>query len=221
MRTFVAIIGAITLAIVVSLVIAYNRPNTSTPEPEEQKSDTNKTADIPATKLMTFDEVKSGAVQVEMEIAGRGTFLLELYPKAAPKTVEHFVSLCKSGFYNGILVHRVEPGFVFQAGDPTSKSVDAAKLKGKTSNEVAEEFGLGKGGSGQSVPLEAKLPNSAMSVGLARSSDPNSGDSQFYVNLSSNSSLDGKYCSFGRVIGGQDLASKVQIGDKITRMTVK
>src|ERR1051325_210751 len=78
---------------------------------------------------------------VEMTVQKRGTVVIELYPKAAPKTVEHFMDLVKKGFYNGILVHRVEPGFVVQAGDP------------KTKTGGADAPGVGGGGSGKDIPL--------------------------------------------------------------------
>jgi cyclophilin family peptidyl-prolyl cis-trans isomerase len=104
---------------------------------------------------------------------------------------------------------------VFQAGDPTSKKLKPEQLRGKSTEQVATEFELGIRGSGTTVPLEARLPNAANSLGLARSADPNSGDSQFYVNLSDNHSLDGGYCVFGRILSGQDVAASVQIGDRI------
>src|SRR5579871_717267 len=77
-----------------------------------------------AKNTLSFDQARQGAVTVVMDIEGKGQITLELYPKVAPKTVEHFVGLCKKGFYNGILFHRVvlqpQP-FVVQAGDPASK----------------------------------------------------------------------------------------------------
>ena len=234
MRAFLAIAGLIAVALVVAVAIAFFRPNSSsTPpaevEPEPVSKPTTKTKTQPGAatptaaqpgsdRMMTFDEAKAGAVRARIVVDGRGTIGVELYPKAAPKTVEHFLSLCKQHFYDGILVHRVEPDpafQLFQAGDPASKQVDPKQLQGKTTAQVASEFQLGGGGSGASVPLEARLPNVAYSLGLARSADPNSGDSQFYVNLSNNNALDGQYCVFGRVVEGQDVAAKVQIGDRI------
>jgi cyclophilin family peptidyl-prolyl cis-trans isomerase len=239
MRTFLAIAGLIVAAIAVAVIIAFLRPNSSStppsevetkpPAPTETKPPANAGAKAPNQSktttspplpgpMLTFDQAKQGAVRVRLEIEGRGSIVMELYPKAAPKTVAHIISLCKQHFYNGILVHRVEtnPSFrLFQAGDPASKALDPKQIRGKTTAQVAEDFQLGGGGSGATVPLEATLPNSADSVGLARSQDPDSGDSQFYVNLSDNNMLDGKYCVFGRVIKGKDVAEKVEIGDRI------
>jgi cyclophilin family peptidyl-prolyl cis-trans isomerase len=145
---------------------------------------------------------------------------LELYPKAAPKTVAHFIELAKKGFYEGILFHRVEEGFVAQAGDPTSKKYQPSDLAGMTSEQVTEKYQLGGAGSGENVPLEAKLPHLANSIGLARADPPDSGDSQFYINLKDNAPLDSEYCVFGRIVSGADVAPKIKIGDRIKRLSV-
>ena len=145
---------------------------------------------------------------------------IEMYPKAAPKTVEHVVELCKKNFYDGILFHRVVSGFVAQAGDPDSKHFKSSELKGLTSDEVSAKFHLGSGGTGAKIPLEVGLPHAQFSVGLARSQEENSGDCQFYLNLNANSNLDSSYCVFGRIISGQEIAADIQIGDKITRFSV-
>ena len=161
---------------------------------------------------MTFEAAKQGAVKATLEVEGKGTIVMELYPKAAPQTVAHFVELCKQHFYDGLKFHRVEPNFVIQGGDPESKN---------TSVEEFESKGIGSHGSGKMVPLEAALPHKQYSVGLARSSDPNSGDSQFYINLNDNASLDGQYCVFGMVVQGQDVPAKVEKGDVIKSITVQ
>ncbi len=171
-----------------------------------------------ATK--TFDEVKKDAVQATLEVEGRGTMKLELYPEAAPKTVAHIVSLCKKDFYKGILFHRVMSGFVAQAGDPESKKYQPSDLQGLDEKAIGEKYHLGGGGSGSSVPLEKGLPHSEFSIGLARSNAEDSGDSQFYINLNNNNNLDAAYCVFGRITSGQDVATAIQAGDRITRFSV-
>jgi len=140
---------------------------------------------------------------------------VQLLRSDAPKTVEHFVELAKKGFYKGILFHRFEPKFVIQGGDPESKKVDGGKIADLPSAEVGRQFGLGSGGSGSNVPLEAKVSHVRGTLGLARSQDPNSGDSQFFFNLNDNLFLDGKYCAFGKVIKGLDVMDKLRQGDKI------
>jgi cyclophilin family peptidyl-prolyl cis-trans isomerase len=158
-----------------------------------------------------LEKFKEGAIRATLEIENRGAMTLELYPKAAPKTVEHIVALARKGFYDGIKFHRVVPGFVIQAGDPESKEIGP---------EAFESHQVGTHGSGKMVPLEANLSNLQDSLGLARAQDPNSGDSQFYINLADNTPLDGQYCVFGRIVRGADIAPKVRVGDRITRLRI-
>lgn len=163
-----------------------------------------------------------GAINATMSVAGRGDIVIALYPKAAPKTVAHFVNLIKSGFYNGILFHRVVPGFVVQAGDPASKSYTPQEVAAKDDGQ-GSTIGLGGGGSGQNVPFEnSGLKNEPGTLAMALSGpQTDTGDSQFFINLVANPSLDGDYCVFGKVVKGMDVVNKIQRGDKITRMTVQ
>src|SRR5437773_1441462 len=119
-----------------------------------------------------------------------GTILVELYLAQAPGTVTNFVSLAQSGFYTNLTWHRIIKGFVIQTGDPTTK------------NGGGDRSTWGQTGSSQTVPLEIDptLHNNVGYLGMARSSEPNSGSSQFYINLANNNSLDGNYTVFGKVI---------------------
>ena len=187
---------------------------------EEQKTKSQAIAGAP-DRQNAFDAVKTGAVRAKLEFEGRSPMTLEFYPQAAPKTVAHITDLIKQHFYDGILVHRVEPGFVIQAGDPESKKLKSDDLRGLSSEDVTNKFHLGAAGSGKTVPLEAKLPHLQYSLGLARSTAEDSGDSQFYINLNDNgTSLDGKYCVFGRIIEGQKTADDIKIGDRIKSFTL-
>jgi cyclophilin family peptidyl-prolyl cis-trans isomerase len=125
-----------------------------------------------------------------------GNIEVELYPALAPKTVANFISLAQSGFYKNLVWHRIVKGFVIQTGDPNSRNA------GGNNNT------WGQGGSLQTVPLEidSSLRNLSGYLGMARSSDPNSGSSQFYINLADNRSLDGNYTVFGKVITGMNVA---------------
>jgi cyclophilin family peptidyl-prolyl cis-trans isomerase len=163
---------------------------------------------------------KESNPMVSMVIAKRGTITIALYPKAAPKTVAHFLELVNKKFYDGILFHRLAEGFVAQAGDPKSKEIDGAKIANIPSDQVPQEFGLGNGGSGKTVPLEAKLPHERGTLGLARSGRPDSGDSQFFFNLKDNHTLDAGYCVFGKITKGLDVMDKIRQGDKITSIRV-
>ncbi len=158
--------------------------------------------------------------RVSMVIEKRGTVVLELFPKDAPKTVANFLDLVNKKFYDRVLFHRVVSKFVVQAGDPKSKSVNGALLADIPDTEVGPRFGLGAGGSGKTVPLEANRPHLHGTLGLARSMDPNSGDSQFFINLNDNHPLDYKYCVFGRVVKGMDVVDKIRQGDRIQSIRV-
>ena len=130
----------------------------------------------------------------------QGTFEVELFPKAAPKTVANFVNLAKTGFYNNLVWHRIVKGFAIQIGDPTSR------------NGGGDTSRWGSTGSSQTVPLETSTSlvsdgyvNEVGYLGMARTSDPNSGSSQFFINLADNSFLNGQYTVFGKVTSGMDV----------------
>jgi cyclophilin family peptidyl-prolyl cis-trans isomerase len=128
-----------------------------------------------------------------------GSMEVELFPNAAPQTVANFVNLSKSGFYDNLVWHRIVAGFVIQTGDPLTR------------NGGGNRSLWGTGGSSKTVPLEtnSSLHNYVCYLGMARSSDPNSGTSQFYINLKNNTSLDGSYTVFGRVISGMNVANDI------------
>jgi cyclophilin family peptidyl-prolyl cis-trans isomerase len=134
----------------------------------------------------------------------QGTFEVELFPKAAPKTVANFISLANTGFYNNLVWHRIVKGFAIQIGDPTSR------------NGGGNPSMWGSTGSSQTIPLETSrtlvgegFVNDIGSLGMARTSDPNSGSSQFFINLANNSFLNGQYTVFGRVVAGMDVVDKL------------
>ncbi len=132
----------------------------------------------------------------------KGTIKFELYEKEAPVTTKNFIELAQKGFYNGLIFHRVEPGFVIQGGDPK---------------------GNGTGGSGKTIPLEIapSLTHRKGAVGMARSQDPNSASSQFYICLEDAKFLDKNYAVFGQVTEGQDVAGKIKKGDRILKATIQ
>lgn len=130
-----------------------------------------------------------------------GSIEAELYPNEAPKTVARISELAKKGFYDGLTFHRVVPGFVVQGGDPK---------------------GDGTGGSGQNLPAEFNSHKHVEgTLAMARASDPNSADSQFYISLGSHSHLDNNYTVFGKVTKGMDAVKQIKVGDKMTKVTVK
>ncbi len=141
----------------------------------------------------------------------KGTFEFETYPNEAPRTVEHIVNLVKKNFYNGLRFHRVEPGFVIQAGDPNTRDYTKKDL-------------WGTGGSGTPVgvsELSRKHKHVTGAVAMAHPGNPAKADAQFYVMLGDRPSLDGKYVVFGQVISGFDVPAKIRVGDVIKKMYVK
>jgi peptidylprolyl isomerase len=130
-----------------------------------------------------------------------GTMAFEMYPAVAPRTVARISELIDNGFYNGIIFHRVVADFVVQAGDPT---------------------GSGDGGSGRTIAAEfSHLHYIRGSVGMARDDDINSNDSQFFICITDQPHLDGKYTIFGQVIRGADILDKIRQGDKILSMRLE
>ena len=131
-----------------------------------------------------------------MYIENYGSIVIELYPNVAPNTVNNFISLVKSGFYDNNTMHRLMPGFVLQGGDPD---------------------GIGSGGPGYTIDgeftsnnFENNLSHTKWVVSMARASgDPNSAGSQFFICLDDATSLDGDYASFGNVIDGYDVIENI------------
>jgi len=141
---------------------------------------------------------KQPAATVETSM---GTFKIRLYTDQAPITAGNFVKLVKQHFYDGLIFHRVVPGFVIQAGDPYCSSKDPA-----------EQEKCGQGGPGWTIPLEIApglKHDQAGMVAMARTQDPNSAGSQFYITLAPTPQLDGKYAVFGQVIDGLDVVMAI------------
>ena len=157
----------------------------------------------------------AAAPTVEMLVEKRGIIRIELLPKEAPKTVAHILALIDRRFYNGILFHRVEAGFVAQAGDPESRKVDGEKLASLTPAEVSQTYRLGIGGSGKTVPLEAVATCVRGTIGLGHGAGEDSGDSQFFFNLGNNHRLDNQYTVFGKVVRGAEVMDSIRQGDRI------
>ncbi|HVZ80272.1 MAG TPA: peptidylprolyl isomerase [bacterium] len=129
----------------------------------------------------------------------QGNFKAELFSDV-PITTQNFADLVSKGFYNGLTFHRYEPNFVIQGGDP---------------------LGTGMGGSGKTIPLEITAhQHVAGALGMARSQDPNSASSQFYVCLADAHFLDNNYAVFGQVIEGMDTVLKLRKSDKMLKVTL-
>ncbi len=176
------------------------------------------------TSTKTGKSQKSTLPIATIEMENGGIIKFEMYPDTAPKTVAHITELIQKGFYNpvprkvtwllipsgqsttailnnAVTFHRVIPGFMAQGGDPS---------------------GTGTGGSGVNIPAEFNARKHVRgTVAMARTQDPNSADSQFYICFGDQPHLDGQYTVFGQVIQGMDVVDKIHQGDKIKKMTVQ
>lgn len=135
-----------------------------------------------------------------------GRVIIELRPDLAPNHVARVKELTRQGFYNGLKFHRVIPGFMAQTGDPR---------------------GDGTGGSGKNLDAEFSSERFVRgTIGAARTNDPNSADSQFFINFAETPHLNGQYTVWGKVVSGMDLVDGIAKGeppanpDKIIKMTV-
>ena len=132
---------------------------------------------------------------VTIEMENGSVIKAELYPETAPNTVNNFISLVKKGFYNGVIFHRVIPGFMIQGGDPQ---------------------GVGTGGQGYSIcgefsanGFENGLKHTRGVLSMARAMDPDSAGSQFFIMTDPAPHLDGQYAAFGQVIDGLDTVDAI------------
>ncbi|HXI83067.1 MAG TPA: peptidylprolyl isomerase [Verrucomicrobiae bacterium] len=132
-----------------------------------------------------------------------GKMVIEFYDKDAPKTVANFKKLAQQNFYDGTAFHRIIDGFMIQGGDPLSKD--------------PQNPGVGTGGPGYKIAAEFNTNKHVLGVvSMARSSDPDSAGSQFFICLGDASFLNGQYTAFGKLIAGVDVLKK--IGGASTKM---
>ena len=147
------------------------------------------------TSPVQAGEVEKKNPLVTVDLGELGTIKIELYPEIAPNTVNNFISLVQQGYYDGVIFHRVIPGFMIQGGDPT---------------------GTGTGGPGYSIKGEFSqngFPNSLKHgrgvISMARTSIPDSAGSQFFIMVADAPHLDGAYAAFGQVIEGMEVADQI------------
>lgn len=140
------------------------------------------------------EKVKENPI-VTITMANEEKVVLELYPKVAPNTVANFVSLAKEGKYDGLIFHRVIPGFMIQGGDPSGDgtggpgyTIDGEFSNNDFTNDLKHERGV---------------------ISMARSGDPNSAGSQFFIMVKASANLDGDYAAFGKVTKGMDVVDTI------------
>jgi peptidylprolyl isomerase/peptidyl-prolyl cis-trans isomerase B (cyclophilin B) len=144
------------------------------------------------------EEAENSQVRIATD---KGDMVVRLFPGDAPMHSAAFLKLVKSGFYDGLAFHRVEPGFVIQGGDPD---------------------GNGTGGPGYHLKAEfSERPHVRGTLAMARASDPNSAGSQFYICLADARFLDGQYTVFGEMTDGFETLDAIRRGDVMQKLTIE
>ena len=136
-----------------------------------------------------------GIHHAEIEIADYGTIKLELDGDTAPVTVQNFMDLANSGFYDGLTFHRIMDGFMIQGGDPQGNGT------GGSDKNIKGEFAANG--------VENDISHVKGVISMARAQDPDSASSQFFITVADSTFLDGQYAGFGHVTEGQDVADKI------------
>jgi peptidyl-prolyl cis-trans isomerase B (cyclophilin B) len=147
-------------------------------------------------KNFTPEEIKKMSETSAVIETKFGNIEIRLFPEVAPNHVHNFMELAKKGFYDGTTFHRVIPGFMIQGGDPNSKNPDRSKH--------------GYGGPGYTLKAEFnEKPHKRGTLSMARSQDPDSAGSQFFICVADAPRLNGMYSVFGEVVSGMDVADKI------------
>jgi peptidyl-prolyl cis-trans isomerase B (cyclophilin B) len=155
------------------------------------------TAWLPAAGVVLAAEGAGGKAPKAVIKTKFGDMEIVFFPDKAPNHVQNFVKLAKSGYYNGTIFHRVIPGFMIQGGDPNTKDPNKP-----------ESYGMG----GPNEKLKAEFnetPHRRGIVSMARTNDPNSAGSQFFIVVKDSNFLDGQYTVFGEVVKGMEVADKI------------
>jgi peptidyl-prolyl cis-trans isomerase B (cyclophilin B) len=148
-------------------------------------------------KPETNTNIPMNAGDVAVIKTSEGEMVVEFWSDVAPQTVENFKKLANSGFYDGTAFHRIVKGFMIQGGDPLTK-------------DSSKERMWGTGDPGYKIKAEFNKKSHERGVlSMARSSDPDSAGSQFFICLANVSRLDGQYTTFGKLIKGEDVLAKI------------
>ncbi len=145
--------------------------------------------------------------EIAVITTSKGVIEFEFFEEDAPNHVASFIERAKEGFYDGTKFHRVVPDFVIQGGDPLSRTDDPRTGTGGPGYRLAAEFN--------------SRPHLEGTVAMARSTDPDSAGSQFYICLAPQPSLDGQYTVFGQVTEGMDVVHSIEVGDVIESIVIK
>ncbi len=193
---FIAIAIIIIIALIIVITIIPSKKDK--PVKEDLK---NINYQIEGNEL-SMDQYNTENPVVALHIKNYGSVVIELYPDIAPNTVNNFISLVKSGFYDNNTFHRLMPGFVLQGGDPTGTGTGdpGYKIKGEFTNNG----------------FENNLKHTKGVVSMARGSySMDSAGCQFFIMLGEADYLDGDYAAFGKVIDGMDIVEKIEANEKV------
>lgn len=187
------------VVLLVALILVVKLTKTDNSNVEEDLKDIN--YEVEGNEL-EMNQYNTENPVVALYIKNYGSVVIELYPDVAPNTVNNFISLVRSGFYDNNTFHRLMPGFVLQGGDPT---------------------GTGTGGPGYAIKGEFSnngftndLKHTKGVVSMARNSiSMDSAGSQFFIMLGDSSFLDGDYAAFGKVIDGMDIVEAIEKNEKV------
>ncbi|HKU67896.1 MAG TPA: peptidylprolyl isomerase [Candidatus Baltobacteraceae bacterium] len=159
---------------------------------------TTQTAPVGEELRTYLEKARSSQARIS---TNKGDIVFTFYPDDAPQHCAAFIKLTEAGFYDGLTFHRVEPGFVIQGGDPS---------------------GNGTGGPGYKLKAEFNArPHVRGTVAMARSANPDSAGSQFYVCLDDARFLDRQYTVFGQMTDGFDALDAIRVGDTMTKVTIE
>ncbi|PIR62381.1 MAG: peptidylprolyl isomerase [Candidatus Pacebacteria bacterium CG10_big_fil_rev_8_21_14_0_10_42_12] len=158
--------------------------------------------------LEDFGQIEGRIVTL---VTTKGNITFELYREQAPLTTANFLSLATTGFYDGVVFHRVIPDFMAQVGDPLSK-------------DPTKKDSWGQGGPGYTIADEfvPELKHDGPGiVSMAKTAAPNTGGSQFFITYEATPWLDGQHSVFGKVTEGLDVLNQISVGDSITSVSIQ
>ncbi len=173
---------------VVALLVVSSLPTGDAPVAEDEPSEAGQQVD-------PDDPYATGVHHARIDVEGYGSIEVTLNANVAPITVSNFCHLAEEGFYDGLTFHRVVPGFMIQGGDPAGDGT------GGSGTTIKGEF------SGNGVPNS--IPHTRGTISMARSSDPDSASSQFFIMQETTPSLDGQYAAFGTVTSGMEVVDAI------------
>ena len=164
------------------------------------------------TKQKSKESIKESIMDKNVAVISTqfGDIVLEFFDDIAPKHVESFKLHTQNGYYNGTTFHRVIPGFMVQGGDPLTKSEDRSRHG--TGGNAAKYFGIGTESEDSTWDLPAEFsatPHARGILSMARSNNPDSGGSQFFICVADARFLDNQYTVFGKVVSGMDVVDAI------------